>query len=232
MSAIINGIDIRKVYKTRKVEYEALRGVSFSIEKGEFVALVGPSGSGKTTLLDIIGLLDNPTDGRLIIDGKDVSKLGENERADMRNKKIGFVFQSYNLISYLSTLENVELPLAAAGVPFWKRREKAIQVLSLIPGMLDFKDKRPNELSGGQQQRVAIARALVNDPDIIIADEPTANLDTVTGMAIVNLLKQLSVERNVTVVMATHDPDMIKKCDRIIHIRDGKIEGVETRSGQ
>ncbi|BBD72758.1 peptide ABC transporter ATP-binding protein [Sulfodiicoccus acidiphilus] len=226
MPPIVQAIKLSKVYRTKKVEYVALRGVDLEIQGGEFVALVGPSGSGKTTLLDMIGLLDSPTAGKVIINGIDATSLSERKKAELRNKHIGFVFQSYNLITYLSVLENVELPLAVAGIPFWKRRKRAEEVLAEIPGMLELKDKKPNELSGGQQQRVAIARALVNDPELLIADEPTANLDTKTGEAVVKLLKSLSVEKKVTILMATHDPDMIKNCDRVIHIRDGMIERV------
>lgn len=227
MEEAIRVEDLRKVYKTKKVEFVALAGVTFSVRKGEFVAIVGPSGSGKTTLLDMVGLMDNPTSGRIYIAGEDVTGFDEDRRAVLRNKFIGFVFQAYNLINFLSVEENVELPLIAAGVSRSERKRRAREVLSLIPGMLDLKDKRPNELSGGQQQRVAIARALVNNPEIIIADEPTANLDTKTGSAVVELLKDLSMKRGVTVIMATHDPDMLKHADRILHIRDGKLEREE-----
>lgn len=227
MEEAIRVEDLRKVYKTKKVEFVALAGVTFSVRKGEFVAIVGPSGSGKTTLLDMVGLMDNPTSGRIYIAGEDVTGFDEDRRAVLRNKFIGFVFQAYNLINFLSVEENVELPLIAAGVSRSERKRRAREVLSLIPGMLDLKDKRPNELSGGQQQRVAIARALVNNPEIIIADEPTANLDTKTGSAVVELLKDLSMKRGVTVIMATHDPDMLKHADRILHIRDGKLDREE-----
>ncbi|WP_338604816.1 ABC transporter ATP-binding protein [Sulfolobus tengchongensis] len=221
---IIDIIDLKKIYKVKNVEYVALRGVNLKVKKGEFLVIAGPSGSGKTTLLDLMGLLDSPTSGKIIIDGHDVTYFDEDERATFRRKYIGFVFQSYNLITYLTVLENVELALAAAGVPVWKRREKAEEILSLIPGMLELKNKRPNELSGGQQQRVAIARALANDPKILLADEPTANLDSKTGEAIVELMKKLNDEKEVTIVMATHDPDMMKYADRIVYIRDGSIE--------
>ncbi|MEM4944502.1 MAG: ABC transporter ATP-binding protein, partial [Saccharolobus sp.] len=164
------------------------------------------------------------TDGRILINSIDVTDLSEDDRAIFRRKNIGFVFQSYNLITYLTVLENVELALAAAGVPIWKRREKAEEVLSMIPGMLELKNKKPNELSAGQQQRVAIARALANDPKILLADEPTANLDSKTGEAIVKLFRKLNEEKGITIVMATHDPDMMKYADRIIYIRDGLIE--------
>ncbi|MEM0363904.1 MAG: ABC transporter ATP-binding protein [Sulfolobaceae archaeon] len=223
-NTIIETVDLRKIYKVKGIEFVALRGISLKITNGEFVVIAGPSGSGKTTLLDLIGLLDSPTDGRILINSIDVTDLSEDDRAIFRRKNIGFVFQSYNLITYLTVLENVELALAAAGVPIWKRREKAEEVLSMIPGMLELKNKKPNELSAGQQQRVAIARALANDPKILLADEPTANLDSKTGEAIVKLFRKLNEEKGITIVMATHDPDMMKYADRIIYIRDGLIE--------
>ena len=223
-NTIIETVDLKKIYKVKGIEFVALRGISLKITNGEFVVIAGPSGSGKTTLLDLIGLLDSPTDGRILINSIDVTDLSEDDRAIFRRKNIGFVFQSYNLITYLTVLENVELALAAAGVPIWKRREKAEEVLSMIPGMLELKNKKPNELSAGQQQRVAIARALANDPKILLADEPTANLDSKTGEAIVKLFRKLNEEKGITIVMATHDPDMMKYADRIIYIRDGLIE--------
>ena len=221
---VIDTVDLKKVYKTKNVEYVALRGITLKVKRGEFLVIAGPSGSGKTTLLDLIGLLDSPTSGKIIIDGKDVTKFNEDQRAMFRRKNIGFVFQSYNLITYLSVLENIELALAAAGSPVTKRKEKAEEILSMIPGMLELKNKKPNELSAGQQQRVAIARALANDPKILLADEPTANLDSKTGEAIVELMKKLNKEKGVTIIMATHDPEMMKYADRIVYIRDGMIE--------
>ncbi|QGA54572.1 ATP-binding cassette domain-containing protein [Sulfolobus sp. E5-1-F] len=221
---LIDAIDLKKVYKTKNIEYIALRGVTLKVKKGEFLVIAGPSGSGKTTLLDLLGLLDSPSAGKIIIDGSDVTNFDEDKRAIFRRKYIGFVFQSYNLITYLTVLENVELALAAVGIPVWKRKEKAEEILSMIPGMLELKNKKPNELSGGQQQRVAIARALANDPKILLADEPTANLDSKTGEAIVELMKKLNDEKKVTIIMATHDPDMMKYADRIVYIRDGLIE--------
>lgn len=221
---VIDTLDLKKVYKTKSVEYVALRGVTLKVKRGEFLVIAGPSGSGKTTLLDMLGLLDSPTSGKIVIDGKDVTKFNEDQRAIFRRKNIGFVFQAYNLITYLSVLENVELALAAAGVPVTKRKEKAEEVLSMIPGMLELKNKKPNELSGGQQQRVAIARALANEPKILLADEPTANLDSKTGEAIVELMNKLNKEKGVTIIMATHDPDMMKYADRIVYIRDGMVE--------
>jgi len=221
---VIDTLNLKKVYKTKSVEYVALRGVTLKVKRGEFLVIAGPSGSGKTTLSDMLGLLDSPTSGKIVIDGKDVTKFNEDQRAIFRRKNIGFVFQAYNLITYLSVLENVELALAAAGVPVTKRKEKAEEVLSMIPGMLELKNKKPNELSGGQQQRVAIARALANEPKILLADEPTANLDSKTGEAIVELMNKLNKEKGVTIIMATHDPDMMKYADRIVYIRDGMVE--------
>ena len=222
---VVETIGLKKVYKTtRNIEYVALRSITLKVKKGEFLVIAGPSGSGKTTLLNLIGLLDSPTSGKIIIDGKDVTNFDEDQRAIFRRKNIGFVFQSYNLITYLTVLENVELALAAAGVPITKRKEKAEEILSMIPGMLELKNKKPNELSAGQQQRVAIARALANDPKILLADEPTANLDLKTGEAIVELMRKLNEEKGVTIIMATHDPEMMKYADRIVYIRDGMIE--------
>ncbi|MEM1625928.1 MAG: ABC transporter ATP-binding protein [Sulfolobaceae archaeon] len=227
MEKVIELINVTKIYKSRSTEYIALRDINLEIEKGEFVAIVGPSGSGKTTLLNIIGLLDSPTYGKVILEGKDVTMLNDNEKAKLRNKKIGFIFQTYNLISYLTVYENVELPLIISGVPEGERRKIVMNTLSKIPGLLDLKNKKPNQLSAGQQQRVAIARALVMNPSIILADEPTANLDTKNGQAIISLFREINDKMGVTIIMATHDPEMLKYCKRIIRIRDGVIEKEE-----
>jgi len=212
-----------KVYRMGLVEYAALSGVSISINRGEFVSIVGPSGSGKTTLLNLIGTLDTPTQGEVFLNGTRTSNLKSNQLAVLRNSSLGFIFQSYNLIPYLNAKENVELPLIALNVPTSRRREKAVTILSQL-NMADKVDKKPRELSGGEQQRVAIARALVNDPSLILADEPTGNLDSKTSAVVASLLKTISTERNVTIVMVTHNMEITKYSSRIIYLRDGKVE--------
>jgi putative ABC transport system ATP-binding protein len=222
-------VDLRKTYVTGKLEYQALRGVSLTVRKGEFVAIVGPSGSGKTTLMNIVGTLDRPTEGEVFIDGTPVSKMNDDEYAYLRNRKLGFVFQAFNLVSYLTAVENVELPLVAAGVAPQPRRAKANELLQYL-GLGDKGNKKPNELSGGEQQRVAVARALVNDPSLILADEPTGNLDSKSAEAVVGLLRGVSEEKGVTVMMITHNLDLTKSCHRVFRIRDGLIEEVEVRN--
>lgn len=217
---------LRKTYTTGKVEYEALRGISFTIARGEFVSIVGPSGSGKSTLMNIIGSLDKPTEGEVFIDGVAVSRMNENQFATLRNEKLGFVFQAFNLVSYLTACQNVEMPLVAAGIPPSIRRARALELLDSL-GLKGMVDKKPRELSGGEQQRVAVARALINRPAIILADEPTGNLDSKSAEAVVGILRSVSVERGVTVVMITHNLDLTKKCHRVFSIKDGLIEKVE-----
>ncbi|MBB5253085.1 ABC transporter ATP-binding protein [Sulfurisphaera ohwakuensis] len=229
MKHAVQLIDVSKVYKSGSNEWVALRDVNLNVEEGEFIALVGPSGSGKTTMLNIIGLMDSPTEGHVILEGKDVTYLSEKEKSEFRNKYIGYVFQSYNLISFLTVYQNVELPLIISGISK-KEREKIVEeVLNLVPGIYELRNKKPTQLSGGQQQRVAIARALVTKPKLILADEPTANLDVNTGKAIVDLFKKIKDEMGITIVMATHDLEMLKNCDRIVYIRDGKIERIEDK---
>ena len=218
---------VKKIYQMGKVKVEALRGVSFYIDKGEFVAIMGPSGSGKSTLMHIIGCLDQPTEGNFIIGGKDVSKLNDDRLAEIRNKRIGFVFQQFNLLSRTSILHNVETPLIYAGIKTKKRRELAIQALESV-GLSDRAKHKPNEISGGEKQRVAIARALVNDPLIILADEPTGNLDTKTGEEIMKIFYKLHQQGH-TLIMVTHEAEVARHARRIIHLRDGLIEKDEVK---
>jgi len=220
---IIELKDVWKTYHKGEIPIHALRGLSLSIAKGELIAVQGPSGSGKSTAMNLIGCLDVPTKGIVRLDGADISKLPESDLAQIRGRKIGFVFQQFNLISTLSALENVALPMLFQKVPEDERNERAKQLLSSM-GLSDRLNHRPNELSGGQQQRVAIARALSNDPDVILADEPTGNLDTKTGTTIMNLLGRLHRDEGKTVILVTHDPDIAKMADRTEFLRDGKIE--------
>jgi putative ABC transport system ATP-binding protein len=208
---------------------EALRGISLEIQRGEYISFMGPSGSGKSTLFNMIGGLDKPTDGRVYIDEVDIAQLDAYELAWLRCRKIGYIFQSFNLISVMTALENVTLPMIFAGVPTDEGIEKAVELLTMV-GLGDRIQHKPLELSGGQQQRVAIARALANDPAIVLADEPTGNLDLNTGREIIALLKRLNEENGVTIISATHDLKMLDVSDRIFWIRDGRVERVGSRS--
>ena len=215
--------NITRVYQVGKVETQALRGVSLSIENGEFTALVGPSGSGKTTLLQMIGCLDQPSSGRVYINGKDVTALNRNQRADMRRGTIGFIFQFFALIPTLTAYENVEMPLLLNGHTPKQRRERVMELLEAVD-LTDRANNRPDQLSGGQQQRVAVARALAPKPTLILADEPTANLDTANGQQVMEIMKKLNKETGVTFVFATHDPRVINYAARVVTLRDGVIE--------
>jgi putative ABC transport system ATP-binding protein len=220
--------NLSKRFKTGKHKVRALREVNMEVQRGEFISIRGPSGSGKTTLLTLIGCLDTPTEGRLMLDGEDVTALPESGLCDIRRRKIGFVFQTFNLIPYLSALENVELPMETVEPSPEKRREKAVALLKSV-GLRKRMSHRPNKLSAGEQQRVAIARALANDPSIILADEPTGNLDTRTKQEIMSVLSRLNAERGTTIIMVTHDPAVCKSTDRILCISDGRLLKTEKK---
>lgn len=215
--------NITKVYNSGGEPFEALRGVSFSVKEGEFVAIMGPSGSGKSTLMHILGALDSPTSGSYFLDGKDVSKLTDDELAEIRRDKIGFVFQSFNLLPRTTVLRNVELPLIYSGIPEEERRKRAIESLLSASLTEEHFDHLSNELSGGQIQRVAIARALVNNPAIILADEPTGNLDTKTGDIVLSTFQKLNKEHGRTIILITHEQEVAEHADRILFIRDGLL---------
>jgi putative ABC transport system ATP-binding protein len=214
--------EVTKIYQLGDVSVKALCAVSFSIEKGEFIAIMGPSGSGKSTFMNILGCLDKPTSGRYLLEGTDVGSLGRDELAAIRNKKIGFVFQGFNLLSRTSALENVELPMLYNGVTAKEKRQRAMEALKSV-GLEGREHHYPNQLSGGQQQRVAIARALVNNAPIILADEPTGNLDTKTSAEIMELFTKLNAESNITIILITHEHDIAEYSKRIIKFRDGCI---------
>lgn len=222
MSALVEIQDISKIYNPGENEVRALDHISLTIQKGEFVAIIGQSGSGKSTLMNMIGCLDVPTEGTYILNGQNVSKLSDNELSDIRNQEIGFIFQGFNLIANLTAQENVELPLIYRGVPKKERHELSVAALRKV-GLAHRMDHRPSEMSGGQQQRVAIARAIAQAPPVILADEPTGNLDSASSMEILDILKQLHAE-NRTVILITHDNDIAKQAKRVIRIKDGKIE--------
>lgn len=227
MKPIIHLQDITKNYYLGKQVIEVLKGITLDILKNEYVALMGPSGSGKSTLMNILGCLDTPTTGSYVLNGNDVSRMSDNDLAEVRNKEIGFVFQQFNLLPRLTAAENVALPLVYAGVPKKQRLERAMHVLEQV-SLVDRSHHRPNELSGGQNQRVAIARALVNDPSIILADEPTGNLDSKTSYEIMDIFEQIHTAGN-TVVLVTHEEDIANHAHRIIRLRDGILESDKRR---
>jgi putative ABC transport system ATP-binding protein len=223
MTPVVILEDVHKTYSNGEVEVHAVRGISLTIERGEFVALMGASGSGKSTLMNILGCLDRPTRGRFLLDGTDTSDLERNERADLRNQKLGFVFQGFNLLARTSAVENVELPMlyCPTRISSSEMRRRALEALDIV-GLADRADHLPNQLSGGQQQRVAIARALVNRPQIVLADEPTGNLDSRTSVEVMGVFQRLN-EQGITLVMVTHELDIAHYCKRNIIIRDGRI---------
>ncbi|MEM2281865.1 MAG: ABC transporter ATP-binding protein [Candidatus Bathyarchaeia archaeon] len=218
---VVETVNLRKVYMLGKVPVEALRGVNLKVEEGEFLSILGPSGSGKSTLLNLIGVLDKPTDGKVFIDGVDVSTLNEDRLADLR-RRIGFVFQFFNLIPRFTALENVELPMAIAGLGKMERRKRAVELLETV-GLADRMNHKPTELSGGEQQRVAIARALANNPRFLLMDEPTGNIDSKNAIEIMRLVRRLNEEKGVTIIMVTHDQRLAKEAGRTVHMLDGLI---------
>jgi putative ABC transport system ATP-binding protein len=219
---IVECTDIKKAYQQGKIAVQALRGVNLSIEKGGFVALAGPSGSGKTTMLNIIGGLDSPDSGNVMVDGNALGDMNQSELADLRLHKVGFVFQAYNLIPVLSALENVEFVMLLQGIPATERRQRAMAILDEV-GLEGLYDRRPAELSAGQQQRVAVARAIVSHPSIVLADEPTANLDSKTGNGLLEMMKEMNQKKRVTFVFSTHDQMVMDYARRLVHIRDGLV---------
>ena len=226
MRPILEVREVKKGYRMGKVLVPALCGVSFDVKEGEFLTIFGPSGSGKSTLLHLMGCLDRPDDGEILIDGSNVLKLSDDKLAELRLTKMGFVFQFFNLLPKLTALRNVELPLTIAGVPEKEALEKAKEMLNLVD--LEARmNHRPSELSGGEQQRVAIARALINNPKIVLADEPTGNLDTKTGWEMIQLMKKLNEDKGQTFVVVTHDPHISETADRIIYLKDGLVEGIK-----
>ena len=226
--AVVRTQDVKKVYEMGDVQVAALKGVDIEIEQGEYISIMGPSGSGKTTLFNMVGGLDKPSDGKVYIDDVDVAQLDAYELAWLRCRKIGYIFQTFNLIPVMTALENVTLPMVFAGLTSDEARDKGVELLDKV-GLGDRVSHKPFELSGGQQQRVAVARAFANDPALILADEPTGNLDLRTGTEIIELLREMNKESGVTVVSATHDHKMLSVSDRVVWVRDGRVDRVVKR---
>lgn len=227
---IIRLENIIRIYQIGETQVQALRGIAYSVDYSEFLAIMGPSGSGKSTLMSILGLLDRPTSGRYFLEDIDISRLSRDEMAAIRNRKIGFVFQNFNLLSRTTALENVELPMLYSYISSKEARERAMRALAAV-GLKGWEHHRTNQLSGGQMQRVAIARALVNDPNLILADEPTGNLDSKTGAEIMDIFCRLNQERNITLIMVTHDPVIASYAKRRLYLKDGQIVGEEVTPG-
>ncbi len=227
--SILEAVNASKIYRAGAIETRALDGVSIAIETGEFSTLCGPSGSGKTTLLNLLGTLDRPTSGQILVDGEDTTEMGEAARAELRLRKLGFVFQSYNLVPVLSALENVEFVLLLQRVPRAERRARAMRFLDEL-GLGELAEKRPGQMSGGQQQRVAVARAIASEPEIVLADEPTANLDSKTAEDLLQLMLRMNRERGVTFLFSTHDPRVMAHARRIVRLVDGRIASDERRA--
>jgi putative ABC transport system ATP-binding protein len=222
MPVVVKTVNLEKEYRLGEVVVHSLRGVNMELKKGKFVVVEGPSGSGKTTLLNLIGALDKPTKGKVYVDGKDLAAMNERELTRLRRNEIGFVFQFYNLIPVLTAFENIELSMMVAGVPKKKMQERTQELLKMI-GLIDRANHRPDELSGGEQQRIAIARALANQPSLVLADEPTGDLDTATGSEVMEVLREMSKREKVTVIVVTHDLGIAEMADRILEMKDGKI---------
>ena len=218
---VVTVSEAKKIYKMGNVEVNALQGINLKVERGEFLSIMGPSGCGKSTLMHILGCLDRPTSGHVLLDGVDIDELDDNKLADIRNKKVGFVFQTFNLLPKLNAVENVELPLIYAGINFETRRKRALELLKLV-GLHEREDHKPSELSGGQSQRVAIARALANNPSLILADEPTGNLDSKSGEEIINLFSELN-KKGITLIIVTHDEEIANHSKRILRLKDGLV---------
>ena len=223
---VVECINLRKSYILGEVRVDALRGINMKINRGEMVSIMGPSGCGKTTLLNIIGSLDNPSSGQVLLERNDISRASEQELTEIRRKSVGFIFQFYNLLPVLTALENVELPMLIAGIPKDERIKRATELLEKVD-LLKRKDHKPDELSGGERQRVAIARALSNRPTILLADEPTGDLDTESGSSILNLLKDVNKTENQTLILVTHDSNIAKQANRVFHIKDGMVSSIE-----
>ena len=221
---VIRTEKLEKIYQENGVPVHALRGIDLSIKQGEFLVIAGPSGSGKTTLLNLIGALDNPSKGKVFLEGEDISLKSKNQLSQLRLHKIGFVFQAYNLIPVLSALENIEFTMMLRGISESEREKRALAVMKEL-GIDELAHKRPNEMSGGQQQRVAVARAIVNNPSIVLADEPTANLDTETGATLLDLMEKMNSEKEITFIFSSHDPQVIDRAKRLLNLRDGRIDG-------
>ena len=219
---ILKAEKLIKIYQDNGVPVNALRGVDLSISKGEYLVIAGPSGSGKTTLLNLLGALDKPTGGKIFFEGEDLTGKTKSELSDMRLHKLGFVFQAYNLIPVLSALENIEFSMMLLGIPDKERHNKALELMDDL-GIKELAGKRPNEMSGGQQQRVAVARAIVNNPTVVLADEPTANLDSVTAANLLDLMERMNIEKNITFIFSSHDKNVIDRAKRLLILKDGKL---------